>query len=505
MKIGRFFCLFVITLLLLCSACAFAGENKTKGSLNDLDGRPFGMLVGVPDWDLRVKERFKHSSVIYYNTVADLVLALKAGKIDAFVIDEPIIHCIMADDPQLTYFPEALQRDNYAFILPGGHSGLAKKFNVIMDRLTKDGTISRLKEKWFSKDYKQASSVPYSKTGNKGTMIFLTDSENPPLSFYRNETTVGLEVDIAAMIFAEMGYGMEIRTQEYSTIVPSLIAGKGDIGGAMFTITSERDKQVVFSLPYYTGGSVVAVRADDKDKIGLWDKMKDSFVSTFIVEDRWQLLLSGLGTTIIISVFSVLCGTAIGTLVCAMKRSRGVLLSLARGYICVMQGTPVLVLLMILYFVVFSSRNVNALPVAILAFSLNFAAYVAEMLYSSIEAVDKGQIEAAKASGFDTFQYYRYVILPQAVRYMLPLYRGEVISLIKMTSIVGYITVLDLTRMSDLIRSRTFEPFFPLITTALVYLLISALIIRFMEYLQRRVDPHTRRRVIKGVRMHDQH
>lgn len=332
-------------------------------------------------------------------------------------------------------------------------------------------------------------------------MLFLTDSENPPLSFYRGNSTAGLEVDIAAMIFKEMGYGMEVRTQEYNSIIASLAANKGDIGGAMFAITAERDSKVRYSLPYYSGGSVLAVRAGNDAAAGFWGSVKKAFVSTFIIENRWKLILQGLGTTIVISLFSVLLGTALGALLCAMKRSRRMLSKFARGYIGIIQGTPVLVLLMILYFIVFTSRDVNAVPVAIIAFSLNLAAYVAEMLYSAIEAIDKGQVEAAKASGFNAYQCYRYVVLPQAVRHMLPVYKGEVISLVKMTSVVGYITIKDLTRMSDLIRSRTYEPFFPLITTAIIYLLISVALIRIMSLAQRRVDPPARKREIRGVRV----
>jgi polar amino acid transport system substrate-binding protein len=179
--------------------------------------------------------------------------------------------------------------------------------------------------------------------------------------------------------------------------------------------------------------------------------------------------------------------------------SKRKIVSAAAGvYISILRGTPVLVLLMIIYYVVFASVNINPLFVAIFAFGLNFAAYVSEMFRTSIESVEKGQHEAGIAGGFTKIQTFIYIIMPQALRQVLPVYKGEFISLVKMTSIVGYIAVQDLTKASDIIRSRTFDAFFPLLVAAVLYLIISWLLTWALGYVEVSVDPK-RKRIQKEV------
>lgn len=226
----------------------------------------------------------------------------------------------------------------------------------------------------------------------------------------------------------------------------------------------------------------------------------DSFNRTFVVEDRWKLVLSGLWTTIIISLFALIFGTLLGAIICAMRRSKSKILSgTAKVYIRIIQGTPIVVILMILYYVIFGSVDIEAGIVAVIGFSMNFAVYTAEMFRTGIDAVDKGQTEAAAASGFSKSQVFLLITLPQAARHTIPVYRGEFINLVKTTSIVGYIAIQDLTKVSDIIRSRTYEAFFPLIATAIIYFVITYLFILILNSIEFKIDPKTRKRIIKGI------
>lgn len=186
--------------------------------------------------------------------------------------------------------------------------------------------------------------------------------------------------------------------------------------------------------------------------------------------------------------------------ICAMRRSKS---KVARGvavtYIRIIQGIPVLVFLMILFYVIFAKVNINSILVAILAFAINFSAYVSEMIRTGIEAVDKGQIEAARALGFSKAQVFFKVTFPQAAKHFLPVYKGEFISLVKMTSIVGYIAIEDLTKMSDIIRSRTHEAVFPLIVVAIIYFLLTYLLALILKAIEISVDPKKRKQKVKGV------
>jgi polar amino acid transport system substrate-binding protein len=240
-----------------------------------------------------------------------------------------------------------------------------------------------------------------------------------------------------------------------------------------------------------TTGEELQVPFDLSNKIGQFTgTIQESFHSNIIHERRYLLILDGLKTTVIISVLATLLGTLLGGLVCFMRMSRTPILRVAsRLFIAVLRGTPVLVVLMLIFYVVFAAVDIEPILVAVLAFGLNFAAYVSEMFRAGIEGIDKGQTEAGIAMGFSKVKTFIYIVLPQAVRRILPVYKGEMISLVKMTSIVGYIAVQDLTKASDIIRSRTFDAFFPLIMVAVLYFLISWLLMFSLGYVERRINP----------------
>jgi len=161
----------------------------------------------------------------------------------------------------------------------------------------------------------------------------------------------------------------------------------------------------------------------------------------------------------------------------------------------------VFVLLMLIFYVVFASVNIDAAVVAVIAFGMNFAAYVSEMFRTSILSIDKGQKEAGIAGGFTALQTFAHIIMPQAIRQVLPVYKGEFISMVKMTSVVGYIAVQDLTKASDIIRSRTFDAFFPLVMVAVLYFIISWLLALALSYIGLKTDPKRNRRQV--VEVHD--
>ena len=211
--------------------------------------------------------------------------------------------------------------------------------------------------------------------------------------------------------------------------------------------------------------------------LSIWKGIADSFYNNFIVENRYMHILEGLKTTLIITIFAVLLGTLLGGGICWMRMNRRKWLrNVASVYIDIMRGTPVLVMLMIMYYVILAPVNASGVLVSIITFAMNTAAYVCEMLRTSIEGIDKGQTEAGLSLGLSKTQTFFHIVLPQAVQNVIPVYQGEVISLLKSTSIVGYVAVMDMTKASDIIRARTFEAFFPLILVAAIYFLIAWLI-----------------------------
>jgi polar amino acid transport system substrate-binding protein len=301
---------------------------------------------------------------------------------------------------------------------------------------------------------------------------------------------------------------LDIVTMDFSGIIPSIVSGKIDIAFYL-SYTKERAKSIQFLTPMTTDGCVAIVKNKDYQGsrsggtfLTSWFRsLKNSFVRTFITESRYKLILQGLITTIEISVLSVLFGSIFGTLICIMRRSRVKLLSaLANVYIRLIQGVPIILILMILYYILFANVDINPVFVAVAGFSINFAAYASEIFRTAIDATDKGQLEAAYALGFSKLKSFKKVILPQALRYIIPIFKGEFISMVKMTSVVGYIAIQDLTKMSDIIRSRTFDAFFPLFATAFIYFIITYLFIFALGRIEQHIDPKRRKRVVKGIK-----
>lgn len=229
----------------------------------------------------------------------------------------------------------------------------------------------------------------------------------------------------------------------------------------------------------------------------------ESFVKTFITDDRWLQLLEGLLVTIEITVFAGLIGIVLGFLIAVVRSTHDmnllgkkcrtfkdyilkVLNFLCNIYITVIRGTPVVIQLMIMYFIVFASSR-SGIIAAIISFGINSGAYVAEIVRSGIMSIDKGQFEASRSIGFDYKSTMIHVILPQAFKNILPALGNEFIVLVKETSVAGYVALQDLTYVGNLIRSRTYEAFFPLITVALIYLIIVLILTYLLKKLERRL------------------
>ena len=223
------------------------------------------------------------------------------------------------------------------------------------------------------------------------------------------------------------------------------------------------------------------------------EKLRASIVANLLTEDRWQVLLDGLGMTLKVSLLAILFATLWGAVLCAMRLSRKRVLSRTAGtYIELMRSLPILILLLVSFYIIFATSPLSKVQIAVVCFSLYFGAYFSEVFRTGIESVDKGQREAGAALGMSRGQIFGRIILPQALLRCLPLYKTQAVALIKGTSIVGYVSVMDLTKAGDFIRGRTFDAFFPLLLVALIYLILSWLFGTGIDLLERRLTPKHR-------------
>lgn len=237
--------------------------------------------------------------------------------------------------------------------------------------------------------------------------------------------------------------------------------------------------------------------------IATWfDEVKADFIRNFITKDRWRLLWTGLGNTLIITLCACLLGIAIGVVIAIIRATWDktqedmrpglgrfvlkVINGICKVYLTVIRGTPVVLQLMIAYYIIFVSAK-SGVMVAIFAFGLNSGAYVAEIVRGGIMAIDKGQFEAGRSLGFNYVQTMTYIIVPQVIKNVLPSLANEFISLLKETSVSGYVTVADLTYAGNRIRGVTFSAFMPLLAVAAIYLALVMIFTKLVSILERRL------------------
>lgn len=226
--------------------------------------------------------------------------------------------------------------------------------------------------------------------------------------------------------------------------------------------------------------------------------MKDAIYQNLIAEDRWKYIANGLGVTLRITLFAVLIGIVLGFLVAVVRSTYEkthklkLLNLLCQVYLTVIRGTPMVVQLLIMYYIVFVSVT-SKIMVASLAFGINSGAYVAEIIRGGIQSIDNGQFEAGRSLGFNYPQTMIYIILPQVFKNVLPALANEFIVLLKETSVCGYIALQDLTKGGDIIRSQTYNAYVPLFTVALIYLVMVMIFTQLVKILERRLRSSERR------------
>jgi polar amino acid transport system substrate-binding protein len=473
-------------------------------TINDVADKRFSVMVGTI-YDAILKEKLPHSKHIYVDTASDLVVSLLSGKCDATLTEHSIAPLIIKEHPEIAVLQGDFYQQELAFGFSKKNAALCEKFSAFIRELKASGALDSINNGW-GKDFDGMPDLVNTGDGSGGTLRFGTSMSGAPIATVRNGKPAGSNVDFVYRFANKYHMKVEVKTMNFAALIASIETGRCDIIGDNIAITPERSQRILFSEPYaFDPVDVLVLKSKmpaatasptetNVKSAGWWERLKESFNNNLIKEKRYMLIVNGLWVTLIISLFSALLGTLLGAGICFLRMNRHPLSQgFARGYITIVRGMPMLVLLMMMYYVIFASVNISAVPVAILAFAINFAAYVSEMFRTAIESIPSGQTEAGIAMGFTKVKTFAYIVLPQAVRRVLPVYKGEFISLVKSTSIVGYIAVEDLTKASDIIRSRTFDAFFPLILVAIIYFFIAWLFTLLLDRLDVSTDPKRKR------------
>ena len=470
-----------------------SGPRQDPVSLEDFNGKTMGTIPGAPSEPV-IAERFPDSPLAYYTGFSELYAALITNKIDGFVMTEVTLRQMAREHLNVTWFPEVLQTRYRYFGFPKTPQGekLCAQMDEMLAEFRADGTLAAMEEIWYGDDEAEKVLDDSGLTGENGTLNVGVSATDEPYNYVRDNRLTGLNIDIMTRFARRFGYAVNYTDTDPQGLLIGLTTGKFDMLATSIAYTEERAQSILFSDPAFQINMMLAVRQENTagEKPGLLESVRESLEKNLIREKRWELILKGIGTTCLITFSAALAGTVLAFAVCMFRRTGSVLANiLADIYVKTLQGTPIVVILLILYYVVFGQSDLAAVWVAAAGFAMHFGANNSETLRSGIESVPPGQREAALALGYTEGQAFVEFILPQAVRRILPVYKGEVIALLKGTAVAGYISVQDLTKMSDIIRSRTYEAFFPLILTALIYFLLAWIIRLLLTAGMDRISP----------------
>ena len=497
----------VILLLFLISvvAAVFTLPDNTTDTYIRSIGELSGKNVGVQNstmYEVSLMKKNPDALVSIYSDPSSMEMSLIQRKIDAIATEEITYRAMKIAHPEVVALDEPLDTSPVGFAFAENERGrtLYYQMEEYIAKCNSNGTLKKLEEYWVKKyDPDTSRSRAEGFTGKNGTIRIAMEAGFEGFSNLVDGKPCGLDVDYVYGFCREYDYIPEIILMDFDGIAPSITSGKCDFGSGI-VLTEEREEELLVSSCYYEN-KILMVAIGESESGSFIDEIKNSFVNTFIKENRWKMFLEGTGVTLLITIMSVLIGTLLGFGGYLLIKDGDPFCGKFLGaFSWIVQGVPTVVILMLLYYVIFGTKSISSTITAIIGFSIMFACSVMDMIGSGVKAVDSGQNEAARAQGLSNRQSFFRIILPQAAYHFMPSFKSEVITILQETSIVGYIAIMDLTKMADMIRSRTFDAFFPIISSAIIYLLLIVVLTKIIDRINPKIDI-TKRKLPKEITM----
>lgn len=492
---------FIVLLLSLHSAIMVSAEED----LSDADYKGYvdsGMVFGVQAGDVMrdVAVDFFHAdnkSILEYSSVSDALAALNLGKVNAVLLASGYLGPLKASNsyPGFEYIimPEDVYINEAGPIFH--EEELRDKYNNWLEEQKANGTWQEICDFWMGGALPEQKDIPLLElTGENGTIIMADTANYPPLSYIgENGEVIGMDVDIMSRFAQSLGMGVDIRIMSYDAIAPFIVSGKGDMSCATLTITDERQQGMLFGAPtVVTHGVLVVNKGYDNaagSGNGIIQWIKEGVEKNLIKEDRYKMIVDGLLVTLEISLFSQIFGTVIGSFIAfLLTRKNRIILGITHFYNALIEGTPIVVILMVFYYIIFGAGDISSVIVAVIAFAIVEGVGIGSKLASAIGNVDITEIEAARSMGFSPVGTFLTVTLPQALKTILPGYLSGFVNLVKATAVVGYIAIIDLSNAGNIIMSRTYDAYFPILFVAVIYLLVTTVLVQIFKLIIRRVS-----------------
>lgn len=504
--------LILILVLMICLSACSSGKRSIT-SKEDLNRK--GTRVGTGEGSaaiLIVENELPEAEIVYqdgnsgYESVAQ-------GKLDAYIYDRRQMQlAIDSGRKGVRLLDEDMDE---AVHVAAGISPVSKipdlenRINSFISELKADGTLEDMYDRWVIKRDESMPEIGLPEDPEQYLTVGTTGVV-PPYSYYVGPDLNGYDIELARRFAARLGMGLKFKVYDYGGIIPAAATGDVDCIMADLNITPERAEALTFSDDLFEEKIGIMVRdtggAGNNTGQAFLKSLSSSLEKNFARENRWKLFVNGFMVTFVITLLSALFGTVLGFLLLFICKDGNPTANRITGFcLWIVQGMPVVVLLMILYYIVFGNMDINGVVVSVIGFTMVFGVGVFGLLKLGVKAVDRGQYEAAYALGYSVNGTFFKIILPQAIPHVVSAYKGEIVGLIKATAIVGYIAVQDLTKVGDIVRSRTYEAFFPLIAVAVIYFMLEGLFGFAVERIRGVIDPRKRKResILNGVKTYD--
>lgn len=485
----------MILAVAMITSCGGEKERFVPKSLEDLRGHTVAANSGTTQEKI-ARMCTEKENVQCLPGGLDALIALDAGQCDVALIERANM---FSDDFQRMALEEAFTdsttMEPLACALRKDDRALHQEYTEFFEQLEASGQLAEIKSRWLNPNLTdnlkkvviREKDVP---TTGKRVLHIGSDYSYPPYTITVNAEKTGYEVELWQRFCMEKGYGLVCDVYTFDALLPALQSGKIDVIAAAMSVTPEREKMVLFTpADDYSVTTCLIRKPGAATDQSFFDSVAESFDRSLVQQNRWTMIVDGFWTTIWIFLGSLILGIIIGAFVSYLQMSDYKILSvIANIYIDLMRNIPILVLLLVMYYIILASSGLSAMTVAIIASAMNFGAYIAVMFTTGIKAVDRGQKEAGLALGLTPMKTFTYIIAPQAARHIIPVFQGEAISLLKGTSIVGYISIVDLTKASDLIRNASFEAFFPLIFVTVIYFVLAWMLGKSLDLLLKKIQ-----------------
>ncbi len=495
-------------LLIICAALLIAGCGDDVKQINSIDDLKTARIGAWPKcaYELKAREVLPEAQFVGLDFISDLVQNLKQRKIDAFVLGKTYVENLKFEGVDVDYLPQSLGDVPISYVFTKNERGqkLCNQMNEFLAKAEASGELDALRNKWLHSDESKRTFTKSNLSGENGTLKVTTEAKGTPFEYLRDGQVVGFEVELLDKFCAAYGYDYEIKVDIFETMLIEVTTGRIDIGMDAIEILPEREKSMLFANPTDIEQTVAVINPGTSGKENFFAALEHRIKTSLFDENRWRMILEGAGRTLAITLTSTIFGTLLALAMYMLYRegNRRVNKIIDEIY-RTLQGVPTMVLLLIFYYVVFANFDLPAIIVAIVVFSIVLSITVFIMLKSGAESISRGQTEAALSLGYSGRRAFVKFILPQVVRNNFKQYQLALNVTLLETAVVGYISVQDLTRVADLIRARTYDAFVPLIAIAIVYLLLSRLLLFVTDCIARRLDPKNRSRekILDGVKL----